>query len=328
MAQLNDASYKQLYSNPELVRDLVTGFTPYPWLHRLDFSTLQRMPCAYVGDDLRQRFNDLVWRVKADGEWIYLFLMIEIQSRVDRYMAVRMLAYVGQLYQRLYKEAEALPDGRLPPVLPIVFYNGTKPWNAATRVEQLVPWLPADMARYQPRMDYLLVESRHCAEAADLASCNLAGMAALLQHTECPDTVLALCERLDAALEGKEHLKQVFNNYCRGVIACRTQGVLDLTDVSNLREMKMALSTGFKLLTVEEREALLREGMREGERRGKQEGLLKGEARVVELQLRERFGDLPADVLARLQNADVAHLEHWSRRLLTAPVLDDVFADN
>lgn len=40
MAHENDASYKLLFSVPELVRDLVMGFIPDAWLHSLDYSTL------------------------------------------------------------------------------------------------------------------------------------------------------------------------------------------------------------------------------------------------------------------------------------------------
>ena len=48
MSQDNDASYKLLFSSPELVRDLVLGFIPDEWLHSLDYSTLEKMPGSYV----------------------------------------------------------------------------------------------------------------------------------------------------------------------------------------------------------------------------------------------------------------------------------------
>ncbi|TWG79873.1 hypothetical protein L602_003700000330, partial [Cupriavidus gilardii J11] len=113
MAQDDDASYKLLFSSPEMVRDLVVGFMPHPWLRHLDFSTLQRMACGYVTDDLRQRNGDVLWRVQADGEWVYLYLLLEFQSTVDPYMAVRVSSYVGLLYQDLIRADALLPDRRL-----------------------------------------------------------------------------------------------------------------------------------------------------------------------------------------------------------------------
>lgn len=39
----DDASYKTLFSAPEVVRDLILGFVPDPWLHGLDYATLDRV---------------------------------------------------------------------------------------------------------------------------------------------------------------------------------------------------------------------------------------------------------------------------------------------
>ena len=38
MPAAHDASYKLLFSAPELVRDLILGFVPDEWLHSLDYS--------------------------------------------------------------------------------------------------------------------------------------------------------------------------------------------------------------------------------------------------------------------------------------------------
>ena len=73
----DDASYKLLFSAPEVVRDLVLGFIPDDWLHSLDYSTLEKVPGSYVTDNLRHRADDVIWRVRAEGEWIYLYLLID-----------------------------------------------------------------------------------------------------------------------------------------------------------------------------------------------------------------------------------------------------------
>lgn len=61
----DDASYKLLFSAPELVRDLILGFIPDEWLRSLDYSTLERISASYVTDDLRHRADDVIWRVRA-----------------------------------------------------------------------------------------------------------------------------------------------------------------------------------------------------------------------------------------------------------------------
>jgi hypothetical protein len=80
----HDTGYKLLFSTPELVRDLILGFVPDEWLHSLDYSTLESVPGSYVSEDFSNRADDIVWRVRVGGEWVYLYLLIEFQSRVDK----------------------------------------------------------------------------------------------------------------------------------------------------------------------------------------------------------------------------------------------------
>ncbi|MCP4679032.1 MAG: Rpn family recombination-promoting nuclease/putative transposase, partial [Deltaproteobacteria bacterium] len=105
-----DHSYKLLFSHPEMVRDLLQGFVLEEWVNDLDFSTLERVNGSYVADDLRDREDDVVWRVRFGGKWLYVYLLLEFQSTVDRFMALRIMTYVGLLYQDLVR-AKQLTEG-------------------------------------------------------------------------------------------------------------------------------------------------------------------------------------------------------------------------
>ncbi len=166
--QNDDASYKLLFSAPELVRDLILGFVPDAWLHSLDYSTLEKMSDDYISDDLRRRADDVVWRIRADGEWLYLYIVIEFQSTVDWWMAVRVMTYVGLLYQDLIRRHEVLPGHRLPPVLPIVLYKGDAPWRAATDIAAMIPKAPGLVSQFLPRLAYLLIDQNQYTVQLDL----------------------------------------------------------------------------------------------------------------------------------------------------------------
>ena len=49
-----------------------------------------------------------------------------------------MLTYSGLLYQRLVGEGVLRERGALPPVLPVVIYNGRSPWTAPADVSELI----------------------------------------------------------------------------------------------------------------------------------------------------------------------------------------------
>ena len=43
------------------------------------------------------------------------------------------MVYAGLLWQHLVKEKRLPPDGKLPPILPVVLYNGDRRWTARWR---------------------------------------------------------------------------------------------------------------------------------------------------------------------------------------------------
>ncbi len=60
---------------------------------------------------------------------------------------------------------------------------------------------------------------------------------------------------------------------------------------------------------------------------GRQEGLLKGEAEMLGLMLKYRFGDLSDAVVNRLRHASEDQLKEWLIDAISAPTLDAVFND-
>ena len=138
---------------------------PQSWVQALDFSTLEKVNASYVADDLRNRHDDVVWRVRFQDHWLYVYLLLEFQSTVDRFMAVRILSYTGLLYRDLIR-GQSLHQDRLPPVLPIVLYNGEPRWKAAVDLSALIHPAPQELRPYQPQQRYLLLDEGAHSEQA------------------------------------------------------------------------------------------------------------------------------------------------------------------
>ena len=84
----HDGSYKQIFSHPKVIEDLLRGFIHEDWAEQLDYFTLEKVNGSYVSEDLKDRSDDVVWRIKPKegDQWLYLYLLIEFQSRIDRWM--------------------------------------------------------------------------------------------------------------------------------------------------------------------------------------------------------------------------------------------------
>jgi predicted transposase YdaD len=101
----NDASYKRLYAHAELVADLLRSCVREAWIRQLDFNTLERVPGSHVDQKLQQRHSDVIWRLRlAHSErWVYVYLLLEFQSKPDHWMPIRMLNYVALFYDHLLR---------------------------------------------------------------------------------------------------------------------------------------------------------------------------------------------------------------------------------
>ena len=113
---------------------------------------------SYISDDFQQLEDDIVWIIKVGGDWDCLYLLIEFQIRVDKRMALRMMVYIGLLYQDLIKRGDVLADGLLTPTLPIVLYNASQRWTSITDVANLIPVVPGLVEQFKPRLKYLLID--------------------------------------------------------------------------------------------------------------------------------------------------------------------------
>ena len=74
-----------------LLRDLI----PEKFVAELDLSTLELFPTDHISEDLQERREDIVWRVGwKNGQWCYIALLLEFQSKPDPWMALRLLVYL------------------------------------------------------------------------------------------------------------------------------------------------------------------------------------------------------------------------------------------
>jgi len=315
MANDHDSSYKFLFSTPELVRDLIIGFVPDEWLHSLDYATLEKVPGSYVTEDFRNRADDIVWRVKVGGEWVYLYLLIEFQSSVDKYMALRMMVYVGLLYQDLIKRGEVLADGRLPPVLPIVLYNGTPRWSAVTDVFDLIPPVPGLVEQFKPKLKYLLIDENAYTESELSSLKNLVAAVFRIEHPATPETISRLVGLLADWLSDRPDLRRMFALWIRATLMRKPEYRIVLPQIDDLQEISVMLAERLE----EWAHGYKAEGIQEG-RRAEAAGML------VTL-LRGRFGSLPEHVVVKINQSSSDILETWFQRAIAAQTLVDVFDD-
>ena len=327
MPQDQDASYKKLFSSPLLVRDLIKGFVPDEWLQSLDYDTLEKYPGSYIADDLRGRADDVVWRVKVGASWVYLYLLIEFQSTVDKYMALRMMVYVGLLYQDLILAGQIPKGGKLPPILPIVLYNGTRRWKAATEVSELIAVVPGLVAQYRPQMRYLLIDEGAYADAHLASQRNLVAAMFRIEHPDKPEHIRELIQLLDVWLADMPELRRTFVLWLRATLMRRSDYTIHIPLIEDLKELDMAMAPQWAKWAQDFRQEGWQEGWQGGRQEGRQEGQHSFGVQSLQKLLTKRFSPLEPGLVAQIELAPLTTLETWFERAIDAPSLAAVFAD-
>ena len=322
----SDPVYKRLYAFPEMVADLLRSLFPDDALGA-DYDSLRRLPTEYVADDYRQRRGDAVWRLNAEsaqGGRLHVLVLLEFQSTDDPSMALRVLEYTAMLYRELLREGSfGAGGGLLPPVLPVVLYNGDLPWRSAAQVRDLVARTGAALSPYQPSQRHVVLDERRAA-ADDPQLRELTRAVLLLEQSRSAADLARAAESLSRALSapgggeraGRAELRQAFADWL-AVLLRRLEGDAEPAPAHvglNLEEVKM---------TLEERVAewpkpYIRQGREEGISLGREEGIGLGRAEGISLGREEGISQGRAEGISLGREEGLAHERQLLRRLAAA----------
>jgi len=271
----------------------------------------------------------MVWKVRLADRWLYVYLLLEFQSRSDDWMALRMHVYVSLLLHDLQRQNQLSPEGKLPPVLPIVLYNGAKKWSAATDLADLLAGAPEELRALQPAQRYLLIAEGAYPPGSLDGKTNLVAALFRLEHSRTPQDMERVLLSLSEWLADPKcaSLRRDFSRFAswqlrRKVVDSTIPETADLLEIRNmLEERRLDWWEQWRLEGILEgkREGILegkREGMLEGMLEGERKGILVGEARLLQRLLERRFGSLPTWVEARLTEAVEEDLVGWGERVL------------
>jgi len=327
-----DAAYKSLFSNAEMVASLIKDFVPEGFITELDFSTLERCSGSYVTDDIRERHDDIVWRVLWKEKWIYIYILLEFQKRSDRWMAVRILNYITLLWQDLIKTGKLKGNDLLPPVFPIVLYNGSEKWTAAVELTDLMLPLTGPLAAYQPRQKYFLLEENNIPDEKLNKSKGVASLLMRLERAD-PHELVSVVDDILERLRTPEYnqLREAFKAWILLMLGSNL-GMNEVNpDSLDLQEVRAMLAE--KMTQWENN--YIQKGVMIGEARGEARGISIGEARGIfigESQgvrlalcdlLESRFGILPEAVSSSVEAiSDTQKLRSLTRSALQTTSLE------
>jgi predicted transposase YdaD len=334
----HDRFFRYLFNHPARAEALLRHNLPASLVAEVDWSSLRR-ESGTLADWDRETRKDLLFSARcrhAVREAPPHFFLVEHQSSVDPWMALRLHDYAWRLIQHwraLHPRSRLIPE-----VTSLVVYpRQDRGWSAALRLEDYYPvrvMAEGEKPRRccAPRSEYLLaaIQSEQAARAyAGPALVPLGLLVLSFAGTRQMASRLPHWSDLFAQVHATDGPQTLYR------VVRYVHHLGDKAAVASLRHVLHSImestraETFMRTMAEELREQGHRQGLAEGEARGEARGVAKGVAKGLAralLRLLDSKGIHVDDIARqRIQSCmDVATLERWLDRALSSSQLSEV----
>lgn len=327
-----DRSLRRLLQDKEYLRGLVQIIAPDIETF-LDFSRITYEKRSFISKALQERESDVLLSVRfredtdaTDTDALFIYILIEHQSTVDKTMGFRLLSYMVQIWesQRRKWETENLPENerRLQPIL---FYTGDRPWSVPVSLTTIMD-VPEILERFVPSFDTLFLGVKETeAEALTQFGHPLGWLLRVLQkehadETEISETLADAMSHIASVDEGfAPQVAEALRYFVQLIFHRRSRDEHDaLVDIirqhiQDDKELETMAQTTAEFL----REQGKAEGKAEGRAEGKQDAVLK----LLQLQ----FQHVPETLSREIRNIDnLTRLDTLLEQAITAQSLEEI----
>lgn len=310
--KIHDSGYKKLFSNRTIFQQLIETFIAETWVKELDFSRCETLDKSFITDHYKETESDLIYKIRFRRKTIYIYVLLEFQSKVDRFMVLRVLYYILSFYMDYTANYKRIK--KLPAIFPIVLYNGKHKWSAPTKISDLIETEPS-LGAYAIDFQYLLLNEKAYSKEQLLTIRNIVSTLFLAEgHYD-----IALLEQELLNLYDQEADKQavsLFLNWFRQLALYGSVSPEDYEKLDTIYRTKEEVRTMLVATLQEERQKIYEKGKTVGLTEGRIETQQQtiGQLLQFRFELTEVEQGQYLQQVARIQ--ELQHLDELVNRLL------------
>lgn len=159
----HDNGAKLIFDDPILCAQFLRGYTDIELLKEVQPEDIEDISERFLPMWQEGRDSDSVKKVRLKDGDLFLIAIVEHQSKVHYDMAFKLLRYMVMVLTDYEREEEKKRPGitrtkefRYPPIIPVVYYEGTSQWTAVRNFKERV-YLNEVLEKYIPDFEYLVV---------------------------------------------------------------------------------------------------------------------------------------------------------------------------
>ena len=285
-----DNAAKIVFGDPVLCAQFLKGYTDIPLFKEIKPEDIENVSSHFLPLFQESRDSDTVNKIRIGDSEIYLIALIEHQSENDFDMSFRILRYIVFIWTDYAAQQEKLHKGitksksfLYPPILPIVYYEGSSTWSASLNFKNRV-FLSDVFGDYIPSFNYLVIPLNQYSKQDLIEKNDELSLIFLINQLQSSSEFHDL---KDIPKEYTEHLTEDTPDYLLKIIGkviavllhklnVPDEEVYEVTDQITRRKFSMMFDN-FQAYDVQETRRVSREegrleGRIEGERAGRIEG--------------------------------------------------------
>ena len=277
----HDGLIKKVMENPIAAQEFLEEYVPESFKSRIDLSTVKIEKESFVEKNLKKQLSDIVLSVKTkNNQKAFVYCLIEAQVNPDYWIAFRLFKYMLLLCERHIKDKD-----KLPLICPLVFYHGSKKYDAPMNLWEL--FSDPKEAKNLLGNNYQLVDLHAMSDNEINYDKHLSIILYMMKHAHQRDKLKLIedvfknCNKailIDAGMDYVYTKLMVWYNDCKIPLEKKRefeQLVLDHLPKEKGAEIMKTIADSY-----------IEEGINKGIAIGKNEGIAIGEARVIEIARR------------------------------------------
>jgi len=93
--------FESIFSRLDIAADFIKNYLPDYIVKRLDLSSVKLERKSFINKQLKGSQSDLLYKVKTiDNELLFIYILLEHKSYIDRWVLFQLLGYIVQIGDR------------------------------------------------------------------------------------------------------------------------------------------------------------------------------------------------------------------------------------
>ena len=162
-SRVSDSGGKLIFENPVLCSQLINDYVDMKELKGIRPEDIEDVTERFIPMFTEERDADVIKKVHIPGKSDIYIALIEHKASVDYNVVMQILRYIAYIWEDYEKQQEKLKSGisktqkfTYPPILPIVYYEGSQEWTAARMLSDRIA-LNETFREFIPDFKYYLI---------------------------------------------------------------------------------------------------------------------------------------------------------------------------